>query len=341
MIELEAEPGPISGPARARSLALIVVAAELPLVRSMLASTPDQVVSGIHLLNDPGRASAEPVLEPADRSRTFSRLESFVAGCDADLLIISERRDLIRPEVAFAVIELALRGIPVCSLAHYLAAPDARRAPVPDPGTVVHLLVALAAGQRNRSMKRLVDIVVGGLALLLTLPLFILITVAIRLDSPGPVFFVQERLGRLRTPFACLKFRTMQVDAEQGTGPVWASIDDPRITRVGRFLRRSRLDELPQLINVVRGDMSLVGARPIRRHFADQLAVQVPFYDVRFVEKPGVTGWAQVRHTYSSTFVEQVEKFYYDYYYVRNRSIWLDFYIMLLTAAVIVRMKGT
>jgi lipopolysaccharide/colanic/teichoic acid biosynthesis glycosyltransferase len=129
-------------------------------------------------------------------------------------------------------------------------------------------------------------------------------------------------------------------DAERQTGPVWATANDPRITRVGRFLRKSRMDELPHLINVLRGQMSIVGTRPIRDYFADQLAELIPFYDLRFLEKPGLTGWAQVKYRYSSSFTEQIEKFYYDYYYIRNRSIFLDLYIMLITVAVMVRMKG-
>jgi lipopolysaccharide/colanic/teichoic acid biosynthesis glycosyltransferase len=154
------------------------------------------------------------------------------------------------------------------------------------------------------------------------------------------VLFVQERLGCWRRPFSCLKFRTMCQDAERLTGPVWAAANDPRITRVGWFLRKSRMDELPQLINVLRGEMSLVGTRPIRGYFAEQLADIIPFYDLRFLEKPGLTGWAQVKYRYSSSFTEQIEKFYFDYYYVRNRSLALDLYIMFLTVAVVVRMKG-
>ncbi|MEM7399784.1 MAG: sugar transferase, partial [Pseudomonadota bacterium] len=139
----------------------------------------------------------------------------------------------------------------------------------------------------------------------------------------------------LRVPFQCIKFRTMRADAEERTGPTWASAGDPRITRVGNVLRRSRLDEVPQLINVIRGEMSLVGTRPIRKHFADQLADRLPFYDLRFLEKPGLTGWAQVKYRYAGSFAEQIEKFYYDYYYLKNRRLSLDLYIIILTAWVV------
>jgi lipopolysaccharide/colanic/teichoic acid biosynthesis glycosyltransferase len=323
------------------SVALIIAPSEFRLVQTALHQQPQPAITKIYVLDERAGSGADAGLEGEPDPHVFSRLAEFVAACDADMLVISERRDLLRREVAFAVIELSLKGIPVCTLAEFLAAPELRRGLAPSPRVVDHLLSALAAAQPDSRAKRLVDVLVGSLALLATLPLFALIAVATRLDSPGPVFFVQERLGRLRAPFSCLKFRTMRHDAEHATGPVWALPDDPRITRVGRFLRRSRLDELPQLINVDRGEMSIVGARPIRRHFADQLAARVPFYDIRFLQKPGLTGWAQIKHSYSSTFAEQIEKFNHDYYYIRNYSIWLDLHIMILTVGEMIRMKGT
>lgn len=322
-------------------LALIIAESELSLVRAALSGKPKQAISKVYVLNAQAGSSADTDLKRERHPHVFSRLDEFVIACDTEVLIISECRDLIQREVAFAAIELALKGMPVCTLGEFLAAPELRRQRTPSPRVVDHLLSTLAAGQSEPRVKRLVDVLLGSLGLLVTLPLFAAIAVAIRLDSPGPIFFGQERLGRLRVPFSCLKFRTMRHDAERSTGPVWALPDDPRITRVGRFLRRSRLDELPQLMNVVRGEMSIVGARPIRRHFADQLAAQVPFYDIRFLQKPGLTGWAQIKHGYSSTFAEQVEKFYHDYYYIRNYSLWLDFHIIMMTGGEIIRMKGT
>lgn len=296
----------------------------------------------VYLLDEsPYPSGGDTRLKGEGGPHVFSVLHEFVAACDADMLVISERRDLIRREAAFAAIELALKGIPVCTLAEFLSAPTLRPSLAPSPRVVDHLLHALAAAQPESRAKRVVDVLLGGVALLVALAFFVPIALAIKLDSPGPVFFTQERLGRLRTPFFCLKFRTMRHDAERNTGPTWAVPDDPRITRVGRFLRRSRLDELPQLINVVRGEMSIVGVRPIRRHFADQLAAQVPFYAIRFAQKPGLTGWAQIKHSYGSTYSEQVEKFNYDLYYIKNRSICLDLYIMVLTVGEMLRMKGT
>jgi lipopolysaccharide/colanic/teichoic acid biosynthesis glycosyltransferase len=205
---------------------------------------------------------------------------------------------------------------------------------------VQHLLATLGASGRGAWVKRGLDLAFAAAGLALTAPLFGLIALAIRLDSPGPVFFVQERLGRLQTPFRCLKFRTMYDGAELRTGPVWTTAGDPRITRVGRILRRSRLDELPQLINVLRGEMALVGARPIRKYFADQLAKDIPLYNARFLFKPGLTGLAQVNQNYVSTYSEQHIKFFFEYYYIRNWSVILDIKVVLLTAWVMLRMRG-
>ena len=324
-----------------RSVAFIITHSELALARTALSDLSKQAITEVYFLNGEAASSADTRLEREPYARVFSRLDEFVAACDSDMLVISERRDLIRCDAAFAAIELSLKGIPVCTLAEFLSAPNRRPGPSPSPRVVDHLLWALAAAQPQSRAKRLVDVLLGGLALVASLAFFAPIALAIKLESPGPVFFAQERLGRLRAPFFCLKFRTMRHDAERDTGPAWAFPDDPRITRVGRFLRRSRLDELPQLINVVRGEMSIVGVRPIRRHFADQLATQVPFYDIRFAHKPGLTGWAQIKHSYCSTYSEQIEKFYYDYYYMRHYSIWLDLHIIFLTVGEMIRMKGT
>ena len=166
-----------------------------------------------------------------------------------------------------------------------------------------------------------------------------LAAVTIKLTSRGPVFFVQERLGRLGLPFPCFKLRTMVVKAEQGT-PQWAVEQDPRITWVGRILRRIRLDELPQLYNVWRGEMSLVGPRPIRHHFATLLAQEEPCYQLRFVAKPGLTGWDQVHNGYPSTLEAQIRKFHFDLYYLRHASLWLDLLVLWKTLRVILKGNG-
>ena len=177
--------------------------------------------------------------------------------------------------------------------------------------------------------------------MLLALPFLLISALAIKLDSAGPVFFIQERLGQNEVPFRLYKLRTMIHNAEQFTGPQWSTEDDPRITRVGRVLRKLRLDELPQLFNVLKGEMSVMGPRPIRKHFADVLAQEVPYYRLRFLAKPGLTGWAQVNYDYAGSKEGQSEKLQYDLFYLVHQSIWLDLYILFKTIKVMVWGKGT
>jgi exopolysaccharide biosynthesis polyprenyl glycosylphosphotransferase len=187
--------------------------------------------------------------------------------------------------------------------------------------------------------KRLLDVLVAAAGLIVALPVMLLVALAVRLDSPGPVFFRQERVGRGGRPFTLWKFRSMCTDAEAG-GARWAVAGDPRITRVGRFIRTTRLDELPQLWNVLVGDMSLVGPRPERRMFVDQLKEQCPWYEQRLVIRPGLTGWAQVKAPYASTFEESIEKLKLDLYYVKNLSLFLDISILLSTARIVLLGRG-
>jgi lipopolysaccharide/colanic/teichoic acid biosynthesis glycosyltransferase len=191
----------------------------------------------------------------------------------------------------------------------------------------------------NGRLKRTMDILLVLLSAPLAIILLGLSALAIKLSSPGPVFFVQERLGRNGVPFWCYKLRTMVEGAEQGT-PQWATESDPRVTPVGKFLRQSRLDELPQLYNVWRGDMSFVGLRPIRHHFARILAEKEPLYYLRFLARPGLTGWDQVHNGYPSTVAGQLRKFRFDLYYLQHASFWLDLLILGKTIMVILRRKG-
>jgi lipopolysaccharide/colanic/teichoic acid biosynthesis glycosyltransferase len=188
--------------------------------------------------------------------------------------------------------------------------------------------------------KRLMDISFSLLGLVLTLPLFLLLPPVIKLSSRGSVFFVQERLGWNKRPFKLIKFRTMKTNAEQENGPQWAAENDPRITRMGKLLRKIRLDELPQLINVLKGEMSIVGTRPIRKHFADLLAEEIPYYDLRFFIKPGLTGWSQVKYDYAGSIEGQVEKFKYELFYLKNMSFVLDMIIILKTIKTIFGLNG-
>jgi sugar transferase (PEP-CTERM system associated) len=188
--------------------------------------------------------------------------------------------------------------------------------------------------------KRLASTLISILGLLLSLPLLPFIALAIKLTSPGPVFYRQKRVGRDGAVFYCCKFRTMCADAEADSGPTWVGDDDPRITRVGRFLRISRLDEIPQLWNVVKGDMSLVGPRPERPEFVEWLTREIPYYKLRHSVRPGITGWAQVRYKYGNSVEDAKEKLRYDLFYIKNMSPGLDFLILFDTTKTILMGRG-
>jgi exopolysaccharide biosynthesis polyprenyl glycosylphosphotransferase len=191
------------------------------------------------------------------------------------------------------------------------------------------------------AIKRLIDIVLAlaGLAIFaLMLPL---VGLAIILDSPGPIFYRQQRVGRGGRQFEIVKLRSMIPNAERHSGPQWAQQDDPRVTRVGRILRKTRLDEAPQLLNVLRGEMSLIGPRPERDVFVEQLTQQIPFYRTRLAVKPGLTGWAQVRYRYGNSTEDALVKLQYDLYYIRHQSLALDLLILLRTLGKILAFQGT
>ena len=190
------------------------------------------------------------------------------------------------------------------------------------------------------TVKRLFDLLCALVLILLASPLMLLATVAIMLESSGPILYRQERVGLNGRIINVVKFRSMRTDAEKDGVPKWATVGDCRITRVGRVLRKLRIDELPQLFSVVKGDMSLVGPRPERPFFVDQLTQQIPFYAVRHSVKPGVTGWAQVRYQYGSSVSDTTEKLQYDLYYVKNHTLFLDLVVLFETIGVVLTGKG-
>ena len=196
------------------------------------------------------------------------------------------------------------------------------------------------ASRITRFVKRMLDLSFSIILAIVSLPFMALTALAIRLDSPGPLLYSQERVGENGAVFKIFKFRSMRTDAELAGKPVWARDNDDRITRTGRFIRKSRLDELPQLWNIMRGDMSFVGPRPERPFFVDQLANEIPFYLQRHAVKPGLTGWAQVKYQYGSTVEDAMEKLRYDLYYIKHLSIIFDLTIVLDTVKVILFGKG-
>jgi sugar transferase (PEP-CTERM system associated) len=188
--------------------------------------------------------------------------------------------------------------------------------------------------------KRLIDIGAATVGFLLSLPLLIAVTVAVKVTSPGPVLYSQRRVGKDGHIFVMYKFRSMRQDAEAKTGAVWATVGDRRVTPVGRILRRMRLDELPQLWNVLIGEMSLVGPRPERPEFVSDLTRNIAFYGQRHVAKPGLTGWAQVRYTYGASMEDAIVKLQYDLFYIKHLSLWLDISIILRTIKIVLLGRG-
>lgn len=195
-------------------------------------------------------------------------------------------------------------------------------------------------GLYRTAAKRLFDLLCATLLLVVTAPVMLMTAMAIALESRGPVFYRQERVGHAGKPFHVLKFRSMRVDAEKDGHPQWAAAKDARVTRVGSVIRRFRIDEFPQLLNVLGGRMSLVGPRPERPFFVEQLTTKIPYYAVRHSVKPGVTGWAQVRYDYGATVADAIQKLQYDLYYVKNHSLFLDVVILFETIGVVLSGKG-
>lgn len=195
-------------------------------------------------------------------------------------------------------------------------------------------------GSLRSGIKRVFDILSASILCMLSAPVMAVTALLIKLESPGPALYRQERVGLNGHLFSITKFRSMRTDAEKDGKPRWASANDDRITRVGHIIRRLRIDELPQLFNVLKGDMSLVGPRPERQYFVDQLAQEIPFFALRHSVKPGVTGWAQVRYQYGATVEDSQEKLQYDLYYVKNNTLFLDMVVLFETIGVVLTGKG-
>lgn len=254
----------------------------------------------------------------AKEGRIDSRLFHLLVDCQARGVRVSRMADLY---------EKYYRQIPI----EYV-----------DATWALHAMQDRPAFNRLQQLsKRLIDLILVIFALPGLLLLLLPIAVAIRLDSRGPIFYRQTRSGRGNKPFSIYKFRTMVVNAEKDGEARWATENDPRITRVGRFLRKSRLDELPQVLNVLCGDMSLVGPRPERPQFVEELQEVVPFYHTRSMVKPGITGWAQIHYDYGNSTEDASIKLQYDFYYIHHWSLWMDLYILYRTLGVVAQFKGT
>jgi exopolysaccharide biosynthesis polyprenyl glycosylphosphotransferase len=192
----------------------------------------------------------------------------------------------------------------------------------------------------EKKLKRISDITISLLILIVTLPLDILVSILIKFDSPGPVLFKQDRIGMNNKIFKIYKFRSMFKDAEKHTGPIWSSKGDVRVTRVGRIIRILRIDEIPQLWNVLKGEMSLVGPRPERPFFVEKLSKEIPYYKRRLKVRPGITGWAQVKHKYDESIEDVKTKLRYDLFYIENMSLRMDMKILFRTIFIVLFGKG-
>ncbi len=270
---------------------------------------------------------------------SYEQLEEIVEreGIDKIVVALSDRRGVLPVEV---LLSCKLRGVKVEDVATFYEQVSGKIMLENLRPSWLVFSDDFTISALTRALKRLQDIVLALVGGVLALPVAFLVALCIRLDSCGPILFRQERVGQNGEPFTLIKFRSMRVDAEAMTGPIYAEADDPRITRVGRVIRRLRLDELPQLANVLSGDMSFVGPRPERQFFVDQFEKDIPYYKRRMSVKPGVTGWAQVKYPYGANAEDAAEKLRLDLYYVKNMSSLFDLFIVLQTVKIVLLGQG-
>jgi exopolysaccharide biosynthesis polyprenyl glycosylphosphotransferase len=261
---------------------------------------------------------------------------------DEIIVAINERRENNYKRLYQAILDCREVGIHITTM-EYLYERLMGRVPLEDAYRQLSAIFPMSQSATNRFyliMKRLIDVLVSLAGCLLLIMLVPLMWLANRVISPGPLFYRQERVGKSGKRFTLIKFRSMVVNAEKDTGPVWASASDNRVTLIGRIIRKTRLDEVPQFWNVLRGEMSLIGPRPERPEFVSQLAAQIPFYRARHAVKPGITGWAQVRYDYGASIEDSRIKLQYDLYYIKYQSPYLDLLVALKTLQVVFGSKG-
>jgi exopolysaccharide biosynthesis polyprenyl glycosylphosphotransferase len=298
---------------------------------------PDYQLVG-YVDDDPGKQGQ--VIEGTPVIGSRRDLPSRVKEKDASEIILAITHTL-HGELIRAIMDCQEQGVQI-TLMPLLYEEITGRVPVEHIGDDWSLVLPLdhaALGGFWPFFKRTMDILISGIGLIILAPLFPILALAIYIDSPGPIFYTQERVGKGGRTFCLFKFRSMVVGAEEG-GAVWAEKNDPRVTRVGRFLRRTMIDELPQFINVLRSEMSIVGPRPERPEFVAELEEQIPFYKVRHSVKPGMAGWALINYGYSSSVRDALVKLQYDLYYIKHQSIYLDLLILAKTMGAMISFKG-
>jgi sugar transferase (PEP-CTERM system associated) len=285
-------------------------------------------------------AADESVIAHAmDRESIGSLIElTDSLGVDEVVLAVDERRGGF--PVA-SLIEVKLGGTPITELTTFIERETGRvNVEALNPSWIIFGDGFRASHQLAVFFKRIFDLFCSGLLLILAGPILLLTAVIIKLTSPGTIFYRQERVGLNGKSFDVLKFRSMRADAEKAGTPQWAQKSDPRVTPIGKLIRATRIDEIPQIFNVFKGDMSFVGPRPERPFFVDQLSAQIPFFAERHAVKPGITGWAQINYPYGASVEDARAKLEYDLYYVKNYSIILDFLIMIQTVRVVLWQDG-
>jgi sugar transferase (PEP-CTERM system associated) len=320
----------------------VIVVGSSPEAQQLARMVLDNPMAGYEMLGiieEPGQPplptgpDAPPVLGTLDSLRSLCREE----GISRVVVALRERRGRVPVdrllECRMDGVEIEEREAMYERLTGKLAVESMR------PSYLIYGR-GFAKDPLQMALKRVLDILASLVGLAVSSPVCLLAMLLVKLSSKGPVFFVQERVGQDGLPFRLVKLRTMRTDAEKESGPVWAQKNDSRVTPIGRLLRLSRIDEIPQFVNILRGQMSFVGPRPERPHFVEQLQQEIPFYPLRHTVKPGLTGWAQVRHPYGASIDDAREKLRYDLYYIKNMSLLFDLNIMLRTVTVILRGKG-
>ena len=259
-----------------------------------------------------------------------------------ELVLAVDDLGMAGDELLQAILDCRERGVPIVTMSG-LYERLTGRVPVEHAGLNLQVVTPLNQSgwlRTYEALRAVADRVVALFGAALLLPVIPLVWLANRLTSPGDLFYRQVRVGAGGRPFEVLKFRSMVMDAEKYSGAVWAEEEDPRITPIGRFLRRTRLDELPQVWNILRGEMGLVGPRPERPEFVGELSRQIPYYRLRHAVKPGLTGWAQVKYSYGASVEDALVKLQYDLYYIRHRGVYLDLNILVRTVLVVLGMRG-
>jgi sugar transferase (PEP-CTERM system associated) len=311
---------------------------EARLVEASLASTKPL---GLRLVGFyPLDKAGDTVVSPSRVIAQDASLEDTVDRLKIDEVIVAVRQQRGGVLPLRGLLECRLNGVHVTDLARYF---ERVHGQVPIESLKISWLIYGHGFRQNAVrvfVKRCFDLLVSAVLILLTVPVVIVAAALISAEGGGPVIYCQERVGHRGRNFTVFKLRSMTQDAEKDGKAAWASVNDSRITRVGRFIRRTRLDELPQLLNVLKGDMSFVGPRPERPEFVAMLTEQIPFYAVRHSVKPGLTGWAQVRYCYGATVEQSVRKLEYDLYYVKNHTLLLDLVVLLETIRVVVLGEG-